>query len=482
MDRRVSAFRVPILLLAGALAAAPALAIALPADAARQLLRRTGFDASEADVSALAHLSASQAIDREVDAAARVRTAKTPAPDWVAEPIELPFMPKNLSEDETREFRRKWARRDLELQVWWMQEMLTTDTPLTERMTLFWHGHFTSSLQSVRAGQLMYRQNLMLRENALGNYRTLLHAVAHDAAMLLYLNNQQNRKDAPNENFARELLELFTLGEGHYSEHDIQQAARAFTGWKMLPPDGRFVEAPRQHDDGIKDFLGRRGNFDGDDIIDIVLQQPQAAVFIIEELWREFVSPQPDAREVEKLAAGFRKDWQIAPLMKKLLREPPVLDVKNAGTLVKSPVEFVVGTVRAFDLPLSPLSAVLAADGMGQALFYPPNVRGWPGGDAWITSDALLARRQFVLALAGDAPLVMPAGQGREANLRKLEFRQMQKQRAVVAHRFGEAAESLSPDAAPLVLAMAPVQPPVEGAKPPDRLETWLLDPVYNLK
>lgn len=455
---------------------------ALSDAASRQLLRRTGFDARADDVAALASLPAGAAIDREVDTAAAARVARTPPPDWVDEPLSVPFIPKNLSEEEKRELRRKWAQRYLQLQAWWMQEIVTTDAPLAERMTLFWHGHFTSSLQSVRAGQLIYRQNVMLRKNALGNYRTLLHAVAHDAAMLLYLNNQQNKKDAPNENFARELLELFTLGEGHYSEQDIQQAARAFTGWKALPPDGRFIEAPRQHDDGVKEFLGRRGNFDGDDIIDIVLQQPQAAVFIVEELWREFVSPQPDAREVGRLAASFRKDWQIASLMKQLLREPAVLDPHEAGTLVKSPVEFVAGAVRAFDLPLSPLSAALAADSMGQTLFFPPNVKGWPGGDAWITSDTLLARRQFVLALAGDAPSAMPQGEGREARLRKLGYRQMQSQRAALSRRFGEAAESLPPDAAATVLALAPVQPPVEGTKPPDRLETWLLDPVYNLK
>ncbi|NKF22380.1 DUF1800 domain-containing protein [Solimonas marina] len=449
---------------------------------ARQLLWRTGFDAPPERVSALRPLSQGQAVDRLVDAAADDRLAKTPAPDWVGEPITVPFVPKDLGDDEKQAFRRMWAQRDLQLQAWWMQEMLTTETPLAERMTLFWHGHFTSSLQSVRAGQLMYRQNVMLRANALGNYRTLLHEVAHDPAMLRYLNNQQNRKGAPNENFARELLELFTLGEGHYSEHDMQQAARAFTGWKALPPDGRFVEVRRQHDDGIKSFLGQRGNFDGDDIIDIILRQPQAAVFIVDELWHEFVSPNPDPSEVERLASSFRKDWQIAPLMKQLLREPEVIDARSAGTLVKSPVEFVVGTVRSIGLPLTPLSAVLAADSMGQALFYPPNVKGWPGGDGWITSDALLSRRQFVLALAGDAPMVAPQGQGREANLRKREYQQLRRQRAVVARRFGEFAESLPPDAALQMLALNPVQPPVDGAKPPDRLETWLLDPVYNLK
>ncbi|MGQ0502506.1 MAG: DUF1800 domain-containing protein [Panacagrimonas sp.] len=456
--------------------------LALPDKAARHLLLRSGFVPSPAEIGALAPLSDAQAVDRIVDAAVRQRVASTPAPGWVDEPLQQPFIPKGISPKEKRALRQDWAQRYLELQTWWMQEILTTPAPLAERMTLFWHGHFTSALQTVKAGQLIYRQNVLLRRHALGNYRQLLHEIAHDPAMLLYLNNQQNRKGAPNENFARELLELFTLGEGHYQEQDIKEAARAFTGWKALPPDGRFVEVARQHDEGEKTFMGRRGNFDGDDIIDIILAQPQAARFIVESLWREFVSPEPDAEAVARLAGGFRKDWEIAPLIKALLREPQLWDAKSAGLLVKSPVEFVAGTVRALDLPLSAVSAAVAAQGMGQRLFYPPNVRGWPGGNSWITSEWLLERRRFVHSLTGDAPLAAPrtpGGGGRH----KLEFQKMRQQRGAVSRRFGEAAESLPVQGAEqMLLALAPVQPPVEGAKPPDRLETWLLDPVYNLK
>lgn len=470
---------IAVLFLAG-LCCAPVWA--LSEAAARQLLSRSGFVSPPAEIAAVTPLSAAQAVDRIVDAAARQRVASTPAPGWVDEPLQQPFVPKGLSQKDQRALRQSWAQRYLELQTWWMQEMLTTPAPLAERMTLFWHGHFTSSLQTVKAGQLIYRQNTLLRAQALGNYRQLLHEIAHDPAMLLYLNNQQNRKGAPNENFARELLELFTLGEGHYEEQDIKEAARAFTGWKALPPEGRFVEVARQHDEGEKTFMGRRGNFDGDDIIDIILAQPQAARFIVESLWREFLSPEPDAAAVARLSEGFRKNWEIAPLIKALLREPQLFEAKTAGLLVKSPVEFVVGTVRALDLPLSALSAVVAVQGMGQRLFYPPNVRGWPGGNSWITSEWLLERRRFVHSLTGDAPLAAPktpGGGGRH----KLEFQKMRQQRGAVSRRFGEVAESLPVQGADrLLLALSPVQPPVEGAKPPDRLETWLLDPVYNLK
>ncbi|MFT4047863.1 MAG: DUF1800 domain-containing protein [Solimonas sp.] len=482
MKRRLQRCGAALALLAGlGLGLAP-VAMAMPEADARQLLLRSGFAPSPAEIAALAPLSGAEAVERIVDAAVPRRAATTPAPDWVDEALKTPAELKAMSDDERRAYRQMWVKRGAELQTWWMQEMIATPAPLAERMTLFWHGHFTSSLQAVKAGQLLYRQNVTLREHALGDYRALLHAVARDPAMLLFLNNQQNRKDAPNENFARELLELFTLGEGHYSERDVHEAARAFTGWKMRPPDGTFFESRSQHDDGVKTFLGHRGDFDGDDIIDIILQQPQAATFIVEALWREFVSPQPDRAEVARLAARFRHDWQIAPLMKALFAEPAVTDATQAGVLVKSPVEFVVGAVRSLALPLSPRSVALASDEMGQGLFNPPNVRGWPGGDDWISSAALLARRQFVLSLSGDAS---PAtgGDGREAQLRKAMAREMKPRQADVTRRFGEAAESLPPRGAEnLLLALAPVQAPVEGAKPTDRLETWMLDPVYNLK
>ena len=454
--------------------------LAISQDEAQRLGLRTGFAPTAVAASPVAY---GRVVDRWVDEAAARRSASTPAPDWVNDPLPMPAAVKQMSAEEKKDYLRTLVRQGLDLQSWWMQEMLTTPAPLTERMTLFWHGHFTSSFKGVRAAQLLYRQNVLLRENALGNYRDLLHAVARDPAMLLYLNNQQNRKNEPNENFARELLELFTLGEGHYTERDIKEAARAFTGWKMLPPEGRFVEAPRQHDEGTKTFLGHTGNYDGDDIIELILQQPRAAEFIVDELWREFISPQPDRAAVQRLAAGFRKNWEIAPLMKALLREPAFLSARNDALLVKSPVEFVVGTVRALNLPVSPLTAALAADQMGQSLFNPPNVKGWPDGDAWITSEWLLARRQFVLQLVGDAPPAAAMGENKTARLHKLADREMRKNSAEVQRRFGEAAEALPPQNSDrLFLAMAPVTPPVAGAKPPDRLEDWLLDPVYNLK
>jgi uncharacterized protein (DUF1800 family) len=471
---------------------------ALPLPAAQRLLQRSGFTPTAAEIQALAAVPAGAAVDRIVEQAARHTVAVAPAPDWVNEELRPPKQLQSLTTEEKRDLRRQLLRRSLELQSWWMREMLTTPAPLTERMTLFWHGHFTSSLQGVRSPQLLYRQNLLLRRQSLGNYRELLHAVAHDPAMLIYLNNQQNRKGAPNENFARELLELFTLGEGQYSESDIKEAARAFTGWKALPPEGRFTVVARQHDDGVKQFLGERGRFDGDDIIDIILKQPRAAEFIVEELWREFVSPQPDPQAVSRLASKFRSNWEIAPLLQSLLREPEFTTTASAGTLVKSPVEFVVGSARSLGLALAPWMAAVASADMGQALFNPPNVKGWPQGEDWITSQWLLSRRQFVLALAGHAPLQTPprAATGESGDdaaaatntlnpgrLRKLGVAAMQGPRSELPAQFAAVAEDpANRNLAAQLLVLPGVQPPVEGAKPTDRLESWLLDPVYNLK
>ncbi|RZL87848.1 MAG: DUF1800 family protein, partial [Variovorax sp.] len=274
--------------LAIALALLTPVALALSPEAASRLQQRAGLGPDPLAAARLEPLSMRRAIDRLVDDAQAATQARTAPPDWVADPLDRPGAGgAPLAPEERQARRRTIVQRGVELQGWWMSEMLSTPSPLAERMTLFWHGHFTSGLREVRQPQLLYRQNVLLREHALGNYRELLGAIVRDPAMLLYLDNQQNRRGAPNENFARELLELFTLGEGHYSENDVREAARAFTGWRMQPPAGEFVIAARQHDDGEKTFLGAHGAFDGDDIVAQILKQPRAAEFIVEKLWRE---------------------------------------------------------------------------------------------------------------------------------------------------------------------------------------------------
>jgi uncharacterized protein (DUF1800 family) len=265
-------------------------------------------------------------------------------------------------------------------------------------MTLFWHNHFVSSQQKVKVALLMYRQNVTLRENALGNFGTLLHAVARDPAMVIYLDNAQNRKGTPNENFAREVMELFTLGEGHYGEQDIKEAARAFTGWSLDRDTGRFRFRPFIHDYGQKTVLGRTGNLDGDDVLDVLLSKPETAEFVTRKLWREFVSPDPDEREVKRIAARFRDShYDIKVALQAMLTSEAFYAAENRGTLIKSPVDLVVGTMRQFGMrPSEAIPFAVAAAGMGQNLFGPPNVKGWPGGEAWINASTLLARKAFL--------------------------------------------------------------------------------------
>ncbi len=376
----------------------PAPARTLGYDDARHLLNRTGFGATQSEVEHFARMTREEAT-KKVLADART-VAITPPPAWVgtADALRYPRAGEKATDAEKKMFVQQQVREGLELRGWWVGEMLVTPSPLTERMTLFWHNHFVSSQQKVKLAELMYRQNVTLRANALGNFGDMLHAIARDPAMVIYLDSAQNRKDAPNENFAREVMELFTLGEGNYAEQDIKEAARAFTGWSIDRNTGQFMFRRFIHDGGSKTVLGRTGNLDGDQVLDILLAQPQTAEFITRKLWREFVSPDPDETEVKRIARRFRDArYDIKVALYALLTSDAFYARDNRATLIKSPVELVVGALRQFELrPSETLPFAVAAAGMGQNLFSPPNVKGWPGQDTWINSSTLLARKQFL--------------------------------------------------------------------------------------
>jgi uncharacterized protein (DUF1800 family) len=244
----------------------------------------------------------------------------------------------------------------------------------------------------------MYRQNVTLRAHATGNFGDLLHAIAKDPAMLVYLDGVRSRKGAPNENFAREVMELFTLGEGRYREQDIKEAARAFTGWSVDRQSGQFLFRPRLHDHEVKTVFGKSGAFDGDDVLDLLLARPQTAQHVTAKLWREFVSSDPDPVEVRRIAASFAASrYDIKVALSDLLLCDAFYAPENRGALVKSPTELVVGTMRSFGLEPEPAIALAVATAvMGQNLMAPPNAKGWSGGDAWINTNTLLARKQFV--------------------------------------------------------------------------------------
>jgi uncharacterized protein (DUF1800 family) len=381
---------------AAASAVSPAGEDILDADDARFFLTRVGFAPDSGELAQYVGLTREQAVDKVL---ATVRTeAVTPLPDWVLEPIPTREIRKAWTDDQRRDEQRLRGQRYEALRAWWLREMLGTPSPLTERMTLFWHNHFTSGQDKVQYPQQMAQQNMLLRRDALGNFGELLHDVAKDPAMLQYLDGAGNRKGKPNENFAREVMELFTLGEGRYTQRDVSEAARAYTGWSLDPDTQAYVWRANLHDDGEKTVLGQAGPFDGDQVLDILLARPETATFVTAKLWREFVSDTPDPARIAPIAAQFRAShYDIKVALRGLFMSDAFWDDGDRGVLVKSPVEFVVGTLRAFDIGYdntAPFAAEVRT--LGENLFYPPNVKGWPGGAIWINSSTLLARKQFV--------------------------------------------------------------------------------------
>ena len=272
----------------------------------------------------------------------------------------------------------------------WVNRMSQTDAVLREKMTLFWHNHFACrSKDSLFAEQL----NNIQRTHALGNFRDLVLEVSKTPAMLQFLNNQQNHKGHPNENFARELMELFTIGRGNYTEQDVKESARAFTGWGFNKT-GEFVLRPFLHDDGQKTFLGKTGNLTGEDIINRLLEQKQTAVFISTKLYKYLVNEIPDTVHVNKMAdVLYQENYEIKPLLEYVFTAPWFYEERNSGNLIKSPVEFLVGMNRQFYISYQRPEVLLQFQKvLGQVLFYPPNVAGWPGGKSWIDSSSLMYR------------------------------------------------------------------------------------------
>ena len=464
-------------------------------EGARHLLNRTGFGATDAEVRQFAPLERNQAVERLI--AATRREPSTQPPEFVDAPFEPFYRLRQMNAEDRMAAQRRLIAQGFELRAWWVREMLSTPSPLTERMTLFWHNHFATSQQKVRASQLMYRQNALLRREALGNFATLLHAVAKDPAMLVYLDNAGNRKQAPNENFAREVMELFTLGEGRYGEQDVKEAARAFTGWSLDRETGEFTFRPMWHDYDAKTVLGKSGRWDGDEVLDILLARPEAAEFIAAKLWREFVSPKPDPREVARWAGVLRDSrYEMKPLVRAVLTSQAFWSAENRGALIKSPVDLVVGTLHTFEIrPVDLRPAVLAAAALGQNPFSPPNVKGWPGGEAWINSSTLLGRKQWLdRVFRGSDPAAMtaPAPMRDDANPQKgrgERYRRMM-ERGMADYTFdGERfirSLPVSADGAArvdmLVLAAAPVNPAPEDADAAERVRTLVADPAYQLK
>lgn len=288
-----------------------------------------------------------------------------------------------------------------DLRRWWIYRMIFSQRPLEEKMTLFWHGHFATGIPKVKNPYAMYLQNLLLRKHALGNFHQLLFDISQDSAMIVWLDNQQNRRGKPNENYAREIMELFTLGIGNYSEHDVKEAARAFTGWHTRM-DG-FYFNQRQHDYGQKSVLGKTGNLNGDDVVSILVKQPATAKRLATKLVRFFVFEEIDAAMVNQIAQVYLDSgYQLKPMLKALFMHPTFRSEQAYHAKIKSPAELVIGTLKT--LQVQQLDGDLPASmaRMGQSLFDPPNVKGWDGGPAWISTDTMMERFNFVARISGE--------------------------------------------------------------------------------
>jgi uncharacterized protein (DUF1800 family) len=370
---------------------------------AAHLLRRAGFGGTPEQIQLLSRMGRDAAVSLMIDYASTEQ-------DDPAFPIEnMPDRPPMrmfavLSDEERKQMRQVFVRLGngyhASMQDWWVHRMVATSRPLEEKMTLFWHSILTSGFREVHEPRAMYRQNAFLREHALDKFENILHGISRDRAMLAYLDGVKNVKQHPNENYARELMELFTLGVGNYSEQDVKEAARAFTGWACAD-DGAFYVRKREHDEGEKTFLGKQGNFDGDDVIKIILEQPAAPKHLAKRLLTFFAEPNPPDAVVNALAARLRaSDYDLKGAMSALLKSDYFYSSRLRFSLIKGPAELVVGTARVLDMPIGDLrQANQQMAQMGQDLFQPPNVKGWDGGRAWINTSTLFIRYNMTQGL-----------------------------------------------------------------------------------
>jgi uncharacterized protein (DUF1800 family) len=296
------------------------------------------------------------------------------------------------------------AGQELKLSAWWLDRMVAGERA-TERLTWFWHGHFATSNQKVRSAQLMLAQNQVFRANARGSFTDLAHALIVDAALIRWLDGNDNRKGSPNENLAREFLELFTLGIGHYAEVDVFEGARTLTGWTVRRTSVRPVFVPKRYDSEPKTVFGKTGDFDAKGFADLALAKPESAAFVVGRLWFRLVSPTPPtAATLARLVTAYGSKRDIQAVLKAIAAEPAFRD--SASAMVKQPVEWAVGLMRALGLrpatldDKTKLKVVAGLRGMGQVPFRPPSVGGWPSGASWLTTSAGVARLQLAQLLA----------------------------------------------------------------------------------
>lgn len=368
----------------------------------KHLLNRAGFGANISQIKNLEKLSPTE-------------IWKNLSADFSFQPLQLNKnfenfdyqKSKEMNAASKKEFLQKNRNQNIEINLNFLNQMVKSDDQLREKMAFFWHGHFATRVINSQFNVLLLN---IIRENALGNFGDLLTAVSQSPAMLQFLNNQQNRKGHPNENFAREVMELFTMGRGNYTEKDIQEAARAFTGWSFLP-SGIFFERPKQHDFGAKIFLEKTGNFDGNDILKMILEQKATANFIVTKIYKFFVNEKINPSIIKDLSNKFyASHYNIKDLMTEIFTAKWFYNEENIGTKIKSPIELMAGMMRILPMEIEkPANLVVYQKLLGQMLLYPPNVSGWPSGKSWIDSSTLMLRLQIPQIWSGLRPLEMEA-------------------------------------------------------------------------
>ena len=405
--------------------------------AAAHLFNRAGFGAAPSEIEKLEALGLEAAVAQFVEY--EKTPDPTPDPEWARpdpERAQKLMEIRRLGEEERRRRIREVQRTDrermLELRGWWLGRMARGPRPFQEKMVLFWHGHFATSVEKVREAYLMWRQNDLFRRLATGNWLEMLVEVARDPAMLVWLDQAQSRRQNPNENFAREVMELFALGEGHYTEQDITEGARALTGWSYERLTQKFVHRPMWHDRGEKTIFGKTGNFDGKDFLRFVVEQPQASRFITARLWNYFVGEMPALELNEALAKIFRdSENKFKPVLRVMFLSEEFYSPSLIRNQVKSPVQWLVGGVRMLERELPPPMVCFGLTrNLGQDLFAPPNVKGWDGGLSWITTNNLLARyNEAAVLVQGDLSAVGGIG-ANNPNVNMMVERRMRSLRA----------------------------------------------------
>ena len=395
---------------------------------ARHLLFRAGFGGTPDQIQTLVEWGPEKAVEYMVDVAKapehpiearRFDSAIMGEPD--AETRARYQRARQTNDEEVlarlrleRQRRQAEDRKQIrEMQQWWLTRLIETPRPLEEKMTLFWHGHFATSYRTIEDSYHMFAQNQLFRAHAVGNYGALLHQIIRDPAMIAYLDNNDSRKGRPNENLARELMELFSLGVGNYTENDIKEGARALTGYTFV--DDRFVFEQRNHDAGAKQILGRRGNMDGDDFVLAILDQQACYQHITSKLYRFFAADlpggggaDPDTASIVRELANLlrRAKYDVAPVLKRLFLSEHFYSDAVVNQRIKSPAELVVGAVRSMHTPARDLNVLLDAMSlMGQNLFFPPSVAGWDGERSWINTSTMFVRQNIMAyLLTGKTP------------------------------------------------------------------------------